>query len=99
MTEKQVELMCIAARNLLAHRDCGRKCDPEAVRWAETVLRNNPRFDPLRDSKNFSVDRFMKEIEAEPAVAEQMARTRLLASVTRACAFDAHETESEGGEL
>ena len=99
MTPEQCRLLCIAAQSFLAHRDCGRKCDPEAVRWAETVLRNNPRFDPLRDSKNFSVDRFMKEIEAEPAVAEQMARTRLLASVTRAPAFVAHETESEGGEL
>ena len=46
MTEQQIELMCIAARNLLAHRDCGRKCDPEAVRWAETVLRNNVAFRP-----------------------------------------------------
>ena len=66
MTAEQVDRMLIAARNLLAHRDCGRKCDPEAVRWAETVLRNNVAFRP---------------------------------SVTRAPAFDALETESEGGEL
>ena len=41
MTPDQFQRMQIAARNLLAHRDCGRKCDPEAVRWAETLLRNN----------------------------------------------------------
>ena len=41
MTPEQCRLLCIAARDLLAHRDSGRKCDPEAVRWAEAVLRNN----------------------------------------------------------
>ena len=66
MTPEQCRLLCIAAHDLLAHRDCGRKCDPEAVRWAETVLRNNVAFCP---------------------------------SVTRAPAFVALETESEGGEL
>ena len=46
MTAEQVELMKTAARTLLAHRDCGRKCDPEAIKWAETLLANNPA--PLR---------------------------------------------------
>ena len=41
MTLDQFQRMQIAARNLLALRDSGRKCDPEAVRWAETLLRNN----------------------------------------------------------
>ena len=41
MTPEQFELMRTAARTLLAHRDCGRKCDPEAIAWAETLLRNN----------------------------------------------------------
>ena len=42
MTPEQFELMRTAARTLLAHRDCGRKCDTEAIAWAETLLRNNP---------------------------------------------------------
>jgi hypothetical protein len=43
MTAEQVELMKQAARNLLAHRDAGRKCDPEALRWAEHLLKANPK--------------------------------------------------------
>ncbi len=43
MTPEQIELMKTAARTLLAHRDAGRKCDPEAVRWAEQLLAQNPR--------------------------------------------------------
>ena len=31
-----------AARDLLAARDAGRKCDPLGVEWAENVLRMNP---------------------------------------------------------
>ena len=31
-----------AARDLLAARDNGRKCDPQAVEWAENILRLNP---------------------------------------------------------
>ena len=46
MTAEQVELMKTAARTLLAHRDCGRKCDPDSIQWAETLLANNPA--PLR---------------------------------------------------
>ena len=41
MTPEQFRLLCIAAQSLLAYRDSGRKCDPDAVRWAETVLRVN----------------------------------------------------------
>jgi len=39
---EQIELMKDAARLLLAHRDAGRTCDPYALKWAETLLRNNP---------------------------------------------------------
>jgi hypothetical protein len=31
-----------AARNLLAHRDAGRRCDPLALAWAEQLLKQNP---------------------------------------------------------
>lgn len=31
-----------AARDLLAARDAGRKCDPHGVEWAENILRLNP---------------------------------------------------------
>jgi hypothetical protein len=43
MTAEQFELMKQAARNLLAHHHAGRKCDPEALRWAEQLLKANPR--------------------------------------------------------
>jgi hypothetical protein len=42
VTPDQVNLMRQAAKNLLAHRDAGRKCDPEGVRWAEQLLKQNP---------------------------------------------------------
>ena len=42
MTAEQIELMKTAARTLIAHHDAGRKCDPEGLRWARAVLRNNP---------------------------------------------------------
>lgn len=42
VTPDQFELIRQAARNLLAHRDAGRKCDREAVRWAEQLLKQNP---------------------------------------------------------
>lgn len=41
MTPAQFDLVKQAARNLLAHRDAGRKCDREAVRWAEQLLKQN----------------------------------------------------------
>jgi hypothetical protein len=34
--------MLQAARTLLAHHASGRKCDPEAIRWARTLLAANP---------------------------------------------------------
>ena len=43
MTPEQIERMKTAARTLLAQRDAGRACDPEAVRWAEQLLAQNPR--------------------------------------------------------
>jgi hypothetical protein len=42
MTPAQVELMRQAARNLLAHHEAGRKCDPHAVQWARDILRPIP---------------------------------------------------------
>ena len=36
--EERKDLFRAAALNLLAHRDEGRKCDPEAVKWAEWVV-------------------------------------------------------------
>lgn len=42
MTPEQFELMKTAARTLLAHRDAGRTCDAESVRWAEALLATNP---------------------------------------------------------
>lgn len=42
MTPAQFDLMKQAARNLLAHRDAGRKCDRDALRWAEQLLKQNP---------------------------------------------------------
>lgn len=50
MTPEQIELMKQAARNLLAHRDAGRKCDREAIAWAEQLLKANPK--PLRPVKD-----------------------------------------------
>jgi hypothetical protein len=51
MTPEQFELTKQAARNLLAHRDAGRKCDPEALRWAERLLKQNqaPKTTPPAD--------------------------------------------------
>lgn len=40
--EEKRELICTAARTLLAHRDAGRFCDPESVKWAEQLLKANP---------------------------------------------------------
>ena len=42
MKPEQIELMKTAARTLIAHHDAGRKCDPEGLKWARAVLRNNP---------------------------------------------------------
>lgn len=42
MSSSILELVKTAARTLLAHRDVGRSCDPTSVKWAETVLRQNP---------------------------------------------------------
>lgn len=42
MTPEQFALMQQAARNLLAHRDAGRKCDRHAIAWAEQLLKQNP---------------------------------------------------------
>jgi hypothetical protein len=51
MTPKQIELMKQAARNLLAHRKAGRKCDRDAIRWAEQLLKNNPKpYNPPADT-------------------------------------------------
>lgn len=41
MTPEQRELMRQAARNLLAHHEAGRKCDPQALKWAHNVLRKD----------------------------------------------------------
>jgi hypothetical protein len=43
MTPEQVNLMLQAARTLLAHHEAGRKCDPEALRWARNLLAANPK--------------------------------------------------------
>jgi hypothetical protein len=56
MNPEQFELMKQAARNLLAHRDAGRVCDPESVKWAERLLLQNPHeqrqeHEPAIDSK------------------------------------------------
>lgn len=37
--EQRKDLFLSAAKNLLAHRDAGRKCDPEAIKWAEWVVK------------------------------------------------------------
>lgn len=42
MTPEQFDLMKQAARNLLAHRDAGRKCDPHGIAWAVRLLKQNP---------------------------------------------------------
>lgn len=52
LAERQ-DLMVAAARNLLAHRDAGRKCDPAGLRWAEFVIeqaekRKDAGFEPRR---------------------------------------------------
>jgi hypothetical protein len=50
MTAEQIELMKQAARNLLAHRKAGRRCDRSAIVWAEQLLKNNPKpYNPPRD--------------------------------------------------
>lgn len=35
---KRQELFVAAARTLLAHRDAGRVCDAESVKWAEGIV-------------------------------------------------------------
>jgi hypothetical protein len=51
MTPKQIELMKQAARNLLAHRAAGRRCDRDAIRWAERLLKANQKpYNPPPDS-------------------------------------------------
>lgn len=42
MTPAQFDLMKQAARNLLAHRDAGRKCDAHGIAWAVRLLKQNP---------------------------------------------------------
>jgi hypothetical protein len=35
------QLILQAAKNLLAHRDAGRKCDPSGIAWAEWIVKHN----------------------------------------------------------
>jgi hypothetical protein len=35
------QLILQAAKNLLAHRDAGRKCDPSGIEWAEWIVKHN----------------------------------------------------------
>lgn len=53
MNAEQIELMKAAARTLLAHRDAGRHCDPEGIRWAEQLLAQNvePKVESKTDSE------------------------------------------------
>jgi hypothetical protein len=41
MTPEQLNLMRVAARNLLHHEEVGRKCDPHALPWARWVIRQD----------------------------------------------------------
>lgn len=53
MTPDQFNLMQQAARTLLAHRDSGRHCDPEGIKWAEQLLKQNPapKVEPTKDEE------------------------------------------------
>lgn len=42
MTPDQFNLMRQAAQSLLDHQAAGRKCDPDAVRWAQNIVRQQP---------------------------------------------------------
>ena len=51
LTTKQ--LMCIAAQSVLDHRDAGRAMDPQAVDWAEFILKANTPQRPSHASATY----------------------------------------------